>query len=106
MSSRSVDCVINFILVISICKLSHNSFTSGRITQTYKKLTLFHSQSFVTWHYGKSQKKKPQPKEYKEKVSIDTGFHETMKLLAHHANTKGTAEITYKNRNRDKQENI
>ena len=44
----------------------------------------------------------PAPKQFKERVKIDTDFHETMKLLAHHANTKGTAKHTYKNRNSDK----
>ena len=47
----------------------------------------------------KATKTKPSPKQYAEKVSIDTDFHGAMKLLAHHANTKGTAKITYKNRN-------
>ncbi len=42
------------------------------------------------------------PKKFKERVKIDTDFHETMKLLAIHANTKGTAKHTYKNRNSDK----
>ena len=37
---------------------------------------------------------------YQEKVSIDTDFHGAMKLLAHHANTKGTKKITYKGRNK------
>ena len=44
----------------------------------------------------------PRPDKYKEKVSIDTDFHGAMKLLAHHANTKGTAKITYKKRNSSK----
>ncbi len=49
------------------------------------------------------EKKKiePTPKQYKERVKIDTDFQETMKLLAHHANTKGTAKHTYKDRNSD-----
>lgn len=38
------------------------------------------------------------PDKYKEKVSIDTDFHGAMKLLAHHANTKGTKKVTYKGR--------
>ncbi len=44
------------------------------------------------------KKEKPTPKEYEEKVSIDTDFHGAMKLLAHHANTKGTKKITYNGR--------
>lgn len=41
---------------------------------------------------------KPTPKQLAEKVTIDTDFHGAMKLLAHHANTKGTKKITYKGR--------
>ena len=48
---------------------------------------------------AKEKKVTPPKKEYKEKVSIETDFHGAMKLLAHHANTKGTAKITYKDRN-------
>ena len=40
------------------------------------------------------------PDKYQEKVSIDTDFHGAMKLLAAHANTKGTKNITYKGRNK------
>jgi len=42
----------------------------------------------------------PSPKQLAEKVSIDADFHGAMKLLAHHANTKGTKKITYKGRSR------
>lgn len=49
------------------------------------------------------KKAEPTPKKLKERVKIDTDFHETMKLLALHANTKGTAKHTYKNRNSDKE---
>ncbi len=45
---------------------------------------------------------KAMPDKYQEKVSIEGDFHEAMKLLAHHANTKGTAKITYQKRNRVK----
>ena len=51
---------------------------------------------------AKAIKEKITPKKLKERVKIDTDFHETMKLLAHHANTKGTPKHTYKNRNSDK----
>jgi len=44
---------------------------------------------------------KPNPKQLAEKVSIDTDFHGAMKLLAHHANTKGTKKITYKGRSKN-----
>ncbi len=49
---------------------------------------------------AKTKKEKPTPKQYAEKVSIEVDFHEAMKLLAHHANTKGTKKITYKDRGR------
>jgi hypothetical protein len=49
---------------------------------------------------AKAAKEKPTPKQYAEKVSINVDFHEAMKLLAHHANTKGTKKITYKGRAR------
>ena len=49
---------------------------------------------------AKAAKEKPTPKHLKEKVKIDTDFHETMRLLAIHANTKGTKKITYKDRSR------
>lgn len=48
---------------------------------------------------AKAKKEKPEPRKLKERVKIETDFHETMKLLAHHANTKGTPKHTYKNRN-------
>ena len=51
---------------------------------------------------AKAKKEEPTKKKFKERVKIDTDFHETMKLLAHHANTKGTPKHTYKNRNSDK----
>lgn len=51
---------------------------------------------------AKEKKEKPTPKHFKEKVKIDTDFHETMRLLALHANTKGTPKHTYKNRNSGK----
>ena len=41
---------------------------------------------------------KPTPKQLAEKVTIDADFHGAMKLLAHHANTKGTKVITYAGR--------
>lgn len=44
---------------------------------------------------AKAKKEKPIPA---EKVSINVDFHEAMKLLAHHANTKGTKKVTYKGR--------
>ena len=47
---------------------------------------------------AKAAKEKPVPKKYAEKVSIDADFHGAMKLLAHHANTKGTKKVTYKGR--------
>ena len=47
---------------------------------------------------AKAKKEKPTPKQYAEKVAIDKDFHEAMRLLAHHANTKGTKVITYKGR--------
>jgi hypothetical protein len=47
---------------------------------------------------AKAKKEKPDPK-----VSIDSDFHGAMKLLAHHANAKGTKNITYKGRTRKKQ---
>ena len=43
---------------------------------------------------------KPSPKQLAEKVTIDADFHGAMKMLAHHANTKGTKKITYKGRSR------
>ena len=43
---------------------------------------------------------KTTPKQLAEKVTIDTDFHGAMKLLAHHANTKGTKKITYKGRSK------
>lgn len=46
---------------------------------------------------AKANKEKPDPK-YAEKVAIDADFHGAMKLLAHHANTKGTKKVTYKGR--------
>lgn len=49
---------------------------------------------------AKGKKEKPTPKQLAEKVSIDTDFHGAMKLLAHHANTKGTKKVTYKGRRR------
>lgn len=49
---------------------------------------------------AKAKKKEPTQKHFKEKVKIDTDFHETMRLLAIHANTKGTKKITYKDRSR------
>lgn len=43
---------------------------------------------------AKSKKiEKPDPKQLGEKVSINTDFHGAMKLLAVHANTKGTKHI-------------
>lgn len=51
---------------------------------------------------AKAKKEKPTPGKFKEKVKIDTDFHETMRLLAIHANTKGTAKHTYKKRNSGK----
>ncbi len=44
------------------------------------------------------KEQKPEPDKYAEKFTLGTDFHETMKLLAHHANTKGTKNITYKSR--------
>ena len=41
---------------------------------------------------------KPSTKQLADVVTIDTDFHGAMKLLAHHANTKGTKKITYKGR--------
>lgn len=49
---------------------------------------------------AKGKNENPTPKHLKEKVKIDTDFHETMKLLAAHANAKGTRKITYKERRR------
>jgi len=49
---------------------------------------------------AKDKKETPQPDKYQEKVAIDTDFHGAMKLLAHHANTKGTKNITYKGRHK------
>lgn len=49
-----------------------------------------------------SKTEKPTPEQLAEKVSIDADFHDAMKLLAHHANTKGTPKHTYKSRNNDK----
>ena len=49
---------------------------------------------------AKDKKEKPTQKQYAEKVAIDVDFHGAMKLLAHHANTKGTKKITYQNRSR------
>jgi hypothetical protein len=43
---------------------------------------------------------KPTPKKYLEKVAIDSDFEGAMKLLALHANAKGTKKITYSNRSR------
>lgn len=42
--------------------------------------------------------KKPKIEKDKNKIAIGADFHGTMKLLAHHANTKGTKNITYKGR--------
>lgn len=47
---------------------------------------------------AKATKEQPNPKQLAEKVKIDTDFHGAMKLLAHHANTKGTKKVTYKSR--------
>ena len=47
---------------------------------------------------AKSKKEETTEPKYAEKVKIDTDFHGAMKLLAHHANTKGTKKITYKGR--------
>ena len=47
---------------------------------------------------AKATKEQPTPKKFHEKVSIDADFHGAMKLLAHHANTKGTKKVTYKGR--------
>ena len=44
--------------------------------------------------------KQPRPDKYAEKFTLDTSFEETMKLLAAHANTKGTKNITYQGRER------
>lgn len=49
---------------------------------------------------AKEKKEKPDPK-YSEKVKLDTDFHGAMKLLAHHANTKGTKKVTYKGRKKN-----
>ena len=49
---------------------------------------------------AKAKKEKPTPDKYDEKVVINTDFHGAMKLLAHHANTKGTKKVTYKGRTR------
>ena len=49
---------------------------------------------------AKAVKEKPTPKKYLEKVAIDTDFEGAMKLLAAHANAKGTKKITYSNRSR------
>ena len=43
---------------------------------------------------------KPTTKQLAEKVTIDADFHGAMKLLAHHANTKGTKKVTYHGRDR------
>ena len=45
----------------------------------------------------------PTPKQLAEKVSLNVDFHEAMRLLAHHANTKGTKKITYQGRSRQEQ---
>jgi hypothetical protein len=42
---------------------------------------------------------KKRPDKYKEKVAIQEDFHSAMKLLANHANTKGTKKVTYIGRN-------
>ena len=47
-----------------------------------------------------SKQEKPTQKQLAEKVSIDADFHGAMKLLAHHANTKGTKKITYRGRSK------
>lgn len=44
------------------------------------------------------KEKKPKVDKYAEKFTLDTDFSETMKLLAVHANTKGTKNITYQSR--------
>ena len=49
---------------------------------------------------AKAAKPKPTPKQYAEKVSINVGFHEAMKILADHANDKGAKKTTYKARRR------
>ena len=50
---------------------------------------------------AKEKKEKPQaPDKHQEKVTIDADFHGAMKMLAQHANTKGTKNITYKGRER------
>jgi hypothetical protein len=49
---------------------------------------------------AKEKKEKPTQKQYAEKVCIDMDFYQAMKLLAQHANTKGTKKITYQNRSR------
>lgn len=46
----------------------------------------------------KPVEKKTPPKQYSEKLKLNVGFHEAMKILADHANTKGTKKITYKGR--------
>lgn len=51
---------------------------------------------------AKAKKEKPDPK-YAEKVSINVDFHEAMKILADHANDKGSKKTTYKRRTRKKQ---
>ncbi len=48
---------------------------------------------------SKQKDKKPRPDKYAEKVAINVTFGEAMKMLAVHANTKGTKKITYDNRN-------
>jgi hypothetical protein len=47
----------------------------------------------------KKKAKAKRPEKYKEKVAIQEDFHGAMKLLAHHANKKGTKKVTYKDRN-------
>ena len=49
---------------------------------------------------AKAKKEKPITKQYAEKVSLNVDFHEAMKLLADHANKKGTKKITYAGRRR------
>lgn len=49
---------------------------------------------------AKENQEKPTPKQYAEKVVIDMDFHQAMKLLAQHANAKGTKKITYQSRSR------
>ena len=47
---------------------------------------------------AKAKKEKPAPKKYAEKVKINVGFHDAMKILADHANDSSATKTTYKNR--------